>query len=93
MTTTFKQLIIDKQRSVTMKSIADRAGLSRMGLYKIMNGDVSPTIATLERICEVLDVPLPALVTLFTKKYAPFYDDMYDILKDLEKYLQEEGEI
>jgi transcriptional regulator with XRE-family HTH domain len=44
-----------KLRGITTKDLAAQAGISRTGLSQILNGHKSPTLATLEKICAVLN--------------------------------------
>jgi transcriptional regulator with XRE-family HTH domain len=44
-----------KLRGITTKDLAAKAGMSRTGLSQILNGHKSPTLATLEKICAVLN--------------------------------------
>ena len=52
-------LEICKQRKITQKDLAERIGLSAVGLTKAINGN--PTKDTLERIATALEVPITDL--------------------------------
>lgn len=44
-----------KLRGLTVADLAAKAGVSRTGLSQILNGRKSPTLATLDKICTVLN--------------------------------------
>jgi len=44
-----------KLRGLTVADLAAKAGISRTGLSQILNGHKSPTLATLDKICAVLN--------------------------------------
>lgn len=52
-------LDICKQAGITQKELAERIGLSAVGLSKAINGN--PTIGTLEKIATALNVPITEL--------------------------------
>lgn len=47
-----------RRKGLQEGELADRAGLSRSGLSKILNGHVVPRLDTVEAIVEALDMPL-----------------------------------
>ena len=49
-----KELI--KEKGFTQQSLADKLGMSRIGLTQLVNG--KPSFPTLEKIAEALDVPM-----------------------------------
>ena len=48
-----------KKRGMTQTELAEKIGLSRVGLSKAVNGN--PTVGTLERVANALDVPITEL--------------------------------
>ena len=59
-------LVITKylsENNVSKKKLADRSKISRAYLYKIINGDASPTIETLMFLSEGMDMSLTKLIT------------------------------
>lgn len=52
-----------KKKGWSMNLLADFAGMSRSNLSRIMNGKQSPTVRTLKRIAETLEVPLKDLLS------------------------------
>lgn len=52
------------ERGLTLQEVADSAGFSKALLSKIETGIVTPPIPTLEKISEVLDVPIAELFML-----------------------------
>ena len=51
------------QRGLTIKDLADRIGMHREALSKILNNRVDPTFGTAERIAEGLDLQLYELIS------------------------------
>ena len=49
-----KELI--KEKGFTQQSLADKLGMSRVGLSQLVNG--KPSFPTLEKIAKALDVPM-----------------------------------
>lgn len=55
----FRILELCKEAGINQTELADRIGLSRVGLSKAINGN--PTVDTLERIAAALNVPITEL--------------------------------
>lgn len=58
----FRILELCKEVGINQTELADKIGLSRVGLSKAINGN--PTISTLEKIADALGVPV---IELFEK--------------------------
>lgn len=52
---------IIKKQGLTQKDVADKIGKSPTALSQMINGVYEPNPETLDKICEVLDVPKPIL--------------------------------
>ncbi len=50
------------EKGMTVKDLAERIGLYREALSRILNGKVDTTIGNAERISEALDTPLCELI-------------------------------
>lgn len=63
--TTFNENVRRKleEKGLTVKELAERIGMYREALSKILNGRVDTTIGNAERIAEGLEVPLYELIT------------------------------
>lgn len=57
----FRILELCKEAGINQTELADKIGVSRVGLSKAINGN--PTIDTLERISTALNVPITDLFT------------------------------
>lgn len=55
----FRILELCKEAGINQTKLADKIGLSRVGLSKAINGN--PTISTLEKIADALGVPVTEL--------------------------------
>ena len=55
----FRILELCKEAGINQTELADKIGLSRVGLSKAINGN--PTVDTLERIATALNVPITDL--------------------------------
>lgn len=55
----FRILELCKQKGITQKDLAEKIGMTPVGLAKAANGN--PTFETLEKIAEGLNVPVPEL--------------------------------
>ena len=55
----FRILELCKQKGITQKDLAEKIGISRVGLSKAINGNT--TITTLRRIAAALEVSVPEL--------------------------------
>lgn len=53
-----------KQKNLKQKDVADRIGKSPTALSQIINGVYQPSPDTLEKICDVLEIPQPVLYFL-----------------------------
>lgn len=51
------------EKGLTVKELAERIGMYREALSKILNGKVDTTMGNAERIAEGLDTPLYELIT------------------------------
>ena len=55
----FRIAEIKKSKGITLKDLAEKIGISRVGLSKAINGNT--TITTLRRIAAALEVSVPEL--------------------------------
>ena len=55
----FRILELCKEAGINQTELADKIGLSRVGISKAINGN--PTISTLEKIADALGVPVTEL--------------------------------
>jgi transcriptional regulator with XRE-family HTH domain len=60
------------REGVTITELAERAGVSKGMLSKIENAHASPSLATLARIAESLDLPITAFLADFEARTAKF---------------------
>lgn len=72
------------QRHITLKEFAAGSGISQSNLSNYINGNISPTLDTLNRIAENLGLEV---TDLFKEKddielYAKYNDILYPITKD-----------
>lgn len=51
-----------KQKNITQVELANMLGISKIGINLIVNGKSSPSLDTLERIANILDVPVSSLL-------------------------------
>lgn len=58
----FRILELCKEAGINQTELADKIGLSRVGLSKAINGN--PTVDTLERIANALNVPITELFAI-----------------------------
>lgn len=81
-----------KSRNITQLELADKIGKSKTAISQMINGAYSPSPDTLEKISEVLNVPI-AIMYLLTISPDDVPDDkkeVYRVLSPLlEKYLLE----
>lgn len=87
----FKILELCKEAGINQTELADRIGLSRVGLSKAINGN--PTVDTLEKIAIALNVPITDLFTTTNKDlcgHVEYKGVVYTIKsrEDLEKLLK-----
>lgn len=52
-----------QQRSFSQRGLAERAGISAAGLSQIEGGQTSPSVATLEKLADALEVPIASFFT------------------------------
>lgn len=50
-----------KQRGLTLKTFSEMSGISQPNLSNYINGNISPTLDTLEKIAKALDVDVQDL--------------------------------
>ncbi len=50
-----------KEKKITAISLADTVGMAQPSMSNIVNGKVMPSVETLERIANALEVPITAL--------------------------------
>lgn len=62
----FRILELCKEAGINQTELADKIGLSRVGLSKAINGN--PTVDTLERIAKALNVPITDLFAIKNKE-------------------------
>jgi transcriptional regulator with XRE-family HTH domain len=70
-----QELISAKQ--CTISKIARETGMTRGYIYKILNGQHSPTLYTLNRLAAVLDLPLSEII-LFAENEV-FLDEQHRV--------------
>ncbi|MDC7246152.1 MAG: helix-turn-helix transcriptional regulator [Sphaerochaetaceae bacterium] len=49
-------------KNLTVAKLAQESGITRGYLYKILNGEHSPTLYTLDRLAKVLEIPLSEII-------------------------------
>lgn len=49
---------IRKKKSLTIQELAEKSGMSEGHISRLENGLKSPTISTLEKLAQALDVPI-----------------------------------
>lgn len=87
----FRIVELCKDAGINQTELADKIGLSRVGLSKAINGN--PTIDTLERIANALNVPITELFTSNTQELCGHVEHKGTIYRinsfeDLEKVLK-----
>lgn len=70
-----KQIL--KQKGVTQVELAKRLNMSKIGVNLIVNNKNTPSIDTLERIAEILDVPVGNMLSgdLVSKSFSAIIND------------------
>ena len=53
-----------RAKNYTISTFARITGMSRSQLYKILNDEHSPTLASVERLCKALDLTVSELITM-----------------------------
>lgn len=74
--------LLIKRRNLTQVEVAKRIGKSTTALSQIINGTYNPNPDTLNKICKVLDVPLPVVYFLMISE-----DDVPEDNKEMYKLL------
>ena len=69
---------IIKKRGLTQATVANRAGISSTALSQIVRGNYNPSPATLRKLSEVLEIPLPIIYFLGVSE-----DDVPDDRREL----------
>ena len=52
-----------REHSLSVQELADRAGMKRGAVSRIIHGHHSPNVDTVERIAEALQVPIESIFT------------------------------
>lgn len=52
-----------REQSLSVQELADRAGMKRGAVSRIIHGHHSPNVDTVERIAEALQVPIESIFT------------------------------
>jgi transcriptional regulator with XRE-family HTH domain len=50
-----------QDQGLSVRALAEKAGISASALSQIESGQASPSVATLEKICRALRLPITAL--------------------------------
>jgi transcriptional regulator with XRE-family HTH domain len=79
---------IIKKRGLTQVEVAKRIGKSTTALSQIINGVYEPNPESLDRICNVLNVPKPILSFMMISE-DDIPEDKKEIYKDFEPLLKE----
>jgi transcriptional regulator with XRE-family HTH domain len=68
------------ERELTQKDLAKRVGITQSHLSQLESGNKEPSLSTLERIAEELDLSVPMLVVLAMDEedVRPGRKDVYD---------------
>lgn len=85
-----------KERGLTLKTFSEMSGISQPNLSNYINGNISPTLDTLEKIAKALNVEIHDLfpqkesIELFAnvngKKYRITEQDLLDFIKSKDGY-------
>ncbi len=57
------------RRNMTIKELADKAGIPAATLYKITSGEVDVRLSTVRKIVQVLEPKLPAFIAVIAAKF------------------------
>jgi len=49
-------------KNLTISDLAKESGITRGYIYKVLSGEHSPTLYTLDRLARVLEIPLSELI-------------------------------
>lgn len=79
---------IIKKRGLTQVEVAERIGKSTTALSQIINGVYEPNPESLEKLCNVLDVPKPILYFMMISE-EDLPDEKKEIFKDFEPLLKD----
>lgn len=81
-----------KERGLTLKAFSDLSGISQPNLSNYINGNISPTLDTLDKIAKALNIEVQDLfpqkehikiyVVVDDKKYRITESDIINIVKD-----------
>lgn len=85
-----------KERGLTLKAFADLSGISQSNLSNYINGNISPTLETLDKIAKSLDLEVQDLFPDKQKQDIKFYavigDKKYQITEsDILKIIKEKN--
>ncbi|MBQ7308335.1 MAG: helix-turn-helix domain-containing protein [Clostridia bacterium] len=72
------KLAIEK-KGISITLLAKQSGLSRQSIYKLLNRQANSTVQTLNRICEVLEVPITEILSK-EERESVFSDSSSEIL-------------
>lgn len=85
-----------KERGLTLKAFSEMSGISQPNLSNYINGNISPTLDTLEKIAKALNVEIQDLfppkdsIELFAqvngKKYRITEQDLLNLIKSKDGY-------
>ena len=86
----FRIAEICKERGITQKDLADKIGISRVGLSKAINGNT--TIATLKKIAEALEINISDLFEVNNSDFTALIDSKgelhrFDNIEALERFI------
>jgi len=84
-----------KERNLTLSAFAGKVGISQSNLSNYVNGNISPTLETLEKIAKALNISITELfkekealefqIKYNGKVYAIDKDNLLEIIKQKEK--------
>ena len=84
-----------KERNLTLSAFADKVGISQSNLSNYVNGNISPTLETLEKIAKALNISITELfkesetlefqIKYNGKVYAIGKDNLLEIIKQKEE--------
>ncbi len=82
-----------KLKNLTQEALAERTGLSYKFIGEVERGTGNPTIETVEKISQALEVPVARLFAAETKEEESFYRLSREDLHILKKALQILGRV
>ena len=84
-----------KERNLTLSAFAEQVGISQSNLSNYVNGNISPTLETLDKIAKALNISVTELfkenealefqIKYNGKVYAIDKDNLLEIIKQKEK--------